>query len=81
MPDKTGNRTDSILRHLTRDDLDRLLRMSTIKQVTKGGQIIRVFDRDTNFYIIDSGTVRVTLYSCDGKEVTFVDIGARRAFR
>lgn len=75
MPDNNGNRKDSILRHLDRDDLDRVLRLSTVKRVPKGVQIVRVLDRDTNFYIIDSGTVRVTLYSFEGKEVTFVDIG------
>ena len=33
-----------------------------------------MMDNDTNLYLIDNGSVRVTLFSNDGKEVSFVDI-------
>jgi CRP-like cAMP-binding protein len=75
MPDIHEIRKDSILRHLALADFDRLSQKSVVKRFPKGAQIVKVLDRDTNFYIINSGKVRVTLYSSDGKEVSFVKAG------
>ncbi len=64
----------TFLRLLTKEDRRELLEKSTNKVFKKGAQIVRVMDRDTNLYLINSGNVRVTLYSNEGKEVNLVDI-------
>lgn len=54
----------------------RLRQRASQKTYHKGQTIIRVHDEDSQFYLIDAGWVRATLYSADGKEVIFADIGA-----
>ena len=46
------------------------------QEFEKGDQIVRAHDGDSNVYFIDSGCVRVILYSRRGKEVSFTDISA-----
>ena len=72
--------TNSILRHLDRADLDELLSKCRIINFSKGRQVVRCQDADANLYIIENGKVRVTLFSPEGKEVSFVDLGAGRNF-
>jgi len=67
---------DTFLRFLTNEDRETLMKNSINREFTKGELIVRVMDRDTNLYLINSGRVRVSLYSNDGKEVSFVDISA-----
>jgi len=66
---------DSFLRFIDESDRQALLKKSSQLAFKKGDQIVRVKDIDTNIYIIDCGRVRVTLFSNEGKEVSFVDIG------
>lgn len=66
----------SFLRLLTEQDREQLLQKSFSKKFQKGKYIIRAMDCDTNLYLIDAGRVRVTLFSNEGKEVSFIDIAA-----
>ena len=59
---------------LTREDVERFLSRSESRNYKKGQHIVKVMDDDTNLYLINSGSVRATLFSADGKEVSFVDI-------
>jgi CRP-like cAMP-binding protein len=59
---------------LSREDIERFLSRSETRRYKKGQHIVSVMDDDTNLYLIDSGAVRATLFSADGKEVSFVDI-------
>lgn len=66
----------SFLRLLSKEDSEQLVKKSRSKKFGKGEYIVRVMDHDTNLYLIDSGSVRATLFSAEGKEVSFVDIEA-----
>lgn len=76
MADYNKKECKTFLRLLTKADREAVLENSTHKEFKKGQQIVRVRDRDTNLYLINTGSVRVTLFSNDGKEVSFVDIDA-----
>ena len=76
----TESSSDSLLRLLPEEDRNRFLKKTIRKSFAKGDQIVRENDRDSNFYIIDSGRVRVTLFSSEGKEVSFIDLAAGENF-
>ena len=61
---------------LKREDIESCLSRSESRSYKKGQQIVRVMDIDSNLHLINSGNVRVTLFSVDGKEVSFMDIDA-----
>ena len=65
----------AFLGNLDENDRAWLLARAGTRHFHKGQQIVRVKDEDANFYLINSGFVRVTLYSADGKEISFTDIG------
>ena len=64
----------SFLSLITKEDRENLIEKSIARDYKKGDQIVRVKDLDTNLYLINKGQVRVTLFSSEGKEVSFVDI-------
>ena len=66
--------TNSFLRHLDAAALEELLGQSHRKTYKKGEHIVRFNDTDNNVYVIESGRARVTLFSSEGKEVSFVDL-------
>jgi len=68
------NEGESFLGLISKQDRVSALEQSTLKKFKKGEQIVRELDTDTNLYLINSGKVRVTLFSNRGKEVSFVDI-------
>ena len=70
------NQHESFLLLLTKEDRTQLLEKSSHRMFKKGEYIVRVMDLDTNLYLINSGNVRATLFSADGKEVSFIDIEA-----
>jgi CRP/FNR family cyclic AMP-dependent transcriptional regulator len=76
MADYNIKQCKTFLRLLSKEDRNDILKKSTNREFKKGEQIVRVMDRDTNLYLINTGCVRVTLYSNEGKEVSFVDIDA-----
>lgn len=80
MVDHHKNQPDSFRKSflwlLTKEDREQLVAKSIRKTFKKGEYIVRVMDHDTNLYLIDSGSVRATLFSTEGKEVSFVDIKA-----
>ena len=65
---------ESFLRLVSKEDRKIILEKSETKRFKKNEQIVRELDTDTNLYLINSGRVRVTLFSTEGKEVSFVDI-------
>ena len=69
-----GNRP-AFLYSLGAKDRDWLLKRTESRCFRKGQQIVRVKDDDANFYLVNSGVVRVTLFSKEGREISFVDIG------
>jgi CRP-like cAMP-binding protein len=69
-----GN-SPAFLYSLGATDRDWLLKRTKSRCFRKGQQIIRVKENDANFYLINSGVVRVTLFSTQGREISFVDIG------
>ncbi len=74
------DQTKSFIRLLTKKDHDCLLERSIRKKFKKDEYIIRAMDNDTDLYLIDSGKVRASLFSIEGKEVSFVDLEAGRNF-
>ena len=74
MPNHSLKEGDSILKLVSPEDRRIILDQAAQKFFKKGEQIVRVKDTDTNFYLINKGKVRVTLFSNEGKEVSFVDI-------
>ncbi len=75
MPDRKKDDCHPLLKSLSEQDVRDLLKQSESRRFKKDDQIVRVRDRDTNLYLIHSGLVRVMLFSSEGKEVSFVDIG------
>lgn len=69
-----SNECHPLLAPLSEQYLTQLLQQSESRHFSKDEQIVRARDNDTNLYLINSGIVRVTLYSSEGKEVSFVDI-------
>ncbi len=76
MTDHNSNQYETFLRLLTKVDRKELIEKSVSKKFTKGEYIVRVKDNDTNVYLIHGGSVRATLFSDEGREVSFVDIEA-----
>ncbi len=76
MANQNKNQQESFLWLLTKADRNQLLENSINKDFKKGDYIVRVMDTDTNLYLVTSGSVRATLFSAGGREVSFVDIKA-----
>ncbi len=55
---------------------DEVLKSCQRCQYKKGDQIVRQWDDNHHLYFIAQGSVRVTLYSNKGKEVSFIDLHA-----
>lgn len=76
MVEDDKGQSGSFFRLLKEEDREQLLKKSLCKKFKKGKYIIRFMDCDTNLYLINTGRVRVTLFSDQGKEVSFIDIAA-----
>jgi CRP/FNR family cyclic AMP-dependent transcriptional regulator len=63
-----------LMSSMSKKDILKFLDESETLEFTKGQHIVNVRDEDTNLYLINSGSVRVTLFSNDGKDVSFIDI-------
>ena len=65
----------ALLSRLVDDDVRKqVLRECQQHEYEKGEQIVREMDEDNNVYFIDEGCARVMLYSCRGREVSFIDL-------
>lgn len=51
-----------------------ILRECKTRRCAKGEQVVRAQSSDDNFYLIARGKVRVTLFSRDGREVSFITL-------
>ena len=63
-------------RCLGEEDRDELAKHASVRELSRGDQIVFAQDLDTNLYLIVEGKVRVTMFSSEGKEISFVDIPA-----
>ncbi len=80
MPRITGLINSKLLRHLDADKREQVLSLSITKRYRKGEQIVRERDEDHFVHFIDRGRVRVAIYSQNGKEVSFTDLGVGENF-
>lgn len=51
-----------------------VLRKCALRRYAKGEQIVRAMELDSRMYFIERGRVRVTLFSRDGREVSFANL-------
>lgn len=58
----------------------RASRLVKWRQFNKGTEIIAFGDDGTDVYFIASGSVRITLYSFTGKEISYQELGAGKMF-
>ena len=65
---------------LAAEDRERLAARITARNVAKGEFIIHSSDQDRDVYFVVSGSVRATVYSISGKQVTFQDLSAGDMF-
>ena len=69
-----------IFESLPEEELEALARRFQWKRFNAGRQIISHLENSTDLFLVLEGAVRVTVYSHDGKEVTFRDIEAGEYF-
>lgn len=53
---------------------EKLLLQCATRKYARGEQIVREMENSNNMYFIERGKVRVTLFSRDGREVSFADL-------
>lgn len=73
---KRQQKGSSLLGLLDAGEREKMLAHCTTRRYAKGEQVVREMARDDNMYFIDRGKVRVTLFSRDGREVSFTDLEA-----
>ncbi|MGR3983914.1 MAG: Crp/Fnr family transcriptional regulator [Gammaproteobacteria bacterium] len=74
-------RTESTLLAALAPEVRKKIRARCItRRYAKGEQIIGERERDNHIYFIDRGNARVTLFSCGGREVSFINLEAGENF-
>lgn len=63
-----------IFRQLDNQDLVNIASHLNVRKYNKGEQIIGQYEEDKSVYFLLAGIVRITVYSAEGKEVTFRDL-------
>lgn len=63
-----------LLGQLCREEWESILVQCTTRRYAKGDQIVREMEQNNNMYFIDRGAVQVTLFSQDGREVSFATL-------
>lgn len=64
----------TLLSALPDEAREKILSDCEVRRYARGEQIVRQMEQDHNMYFIERGTVRVTLFSRDGREVSFADL-------
>ncbi len=59
---------------------EKILAQCAVHKYAKGEQIVREMEQDHHMYFIERGKVRVTLFSADGREVSFANLGQGENF-
>ncbi len=78
---KVKRKVSALLGKMARDERDKILAQCNQRSYAKGEQIVREMDwAEHNMYFIDHGTVRVTLFADNGREVSFATLGAGENF-
>ena len=70
----------ALLGLLGREEREAALRQCAVRRYARGEQIVREREQDSNMYFIERGRVRVTLFSKDGREVSFANLEAGENF-
>jgi len=70
----------SLFRHLSPEEGRRVAEKCLWQRHAAGEEIVGALDEGRDLYCVVRGSVRATLYSVDGKEVTFRDIEAGGVF-
>jgi len=69
-----------LFRHLSPEEAARVAERCVWQRHASGAEIVGALDDGRDLYCVVRGSVRATLFSRDGKEVTFRDIGAGSVF-
>ena len=78
---KVKRKVPALLGKMARDERDKILAQCNQRSYAKGEQIVREMDwAEHSMYFIDHGTVRVTLFAGNGREVSFATLGAGENF-
>ena len=59
---------------------EKILGLCAERRFAKGEQVVREAEQDHNMYFIERGKVRVTLFSRDGREVSFANLAGGENF-
>ena len=79
-PSSLGLRSVALLQGLPAERLDRLAEACAWRTFTADQRIVARNATDRDVYLVISGSVRVTSYSAEGRQVTFRDIAAGECF-
>ncbi len=69
-----------LLRGLGDRERQKILAQCAVRRYARGAQIVREMELDHNMYFIARGRVQVTLFSSDGREVSFASLGQGENF-
>ena len=69
-----------LLGPLDAGEREKLLARCVVRHYAKGEQVVREMDQDDQMYFIERGKVRVTLFSKEGREVSFANLGQGQSF-
>ena len=67
-------KSSALLALLDAGERKKMLAQCTTRRYAKGEQIVREMEQDNNMYFIERGKVRVTLFSREGREVSFANL-------
>lgn len=79
-PTPTHTSPPTLLEQLSTPALHRFLLQCNTRQYTKDEQIVREMESDHHMYFIKHGHVKVTLFSRDGREVSFTELHSGECF-
>lgn len=77
---KRQQKPPALLGLLDAGEREKILAQCTTRRYAKGEQIVREMERDDNMYFIERGKVRVTLFSREGREVSFANLEQGESF-
>ncbi len=73
---KPQQKDSALLGVLNPGEREKILAQCATRRYARGEQIVRALEGDHNMYFIEHGKVRVTLFSREGREVSFANLEA-----
>ena len=70
----------NLFKELSGSELEQVSKLVKWKSYRKGTEVIPHMGRDDDVYVIASGRVTVTIFSFDGKEISYQELGAGETF-